>query len=77
MRRNIKTGSTQTTRLYGILWLKGTKSTKECCRSEAPDPLSKFPKMHAEYYRNIDELESLNGGKCRLRSYREPLTGTT
>ena len=63
MRRNIKTGSTQTTRFYGIQWLKGTKPTKECCRQEAPDPLSKLTKMHAEYYRNIHELESLNGGK--------------
>ena len=45
------------------LMAKGTKPTKECCRSEAPDPLSKLTKMPAEYYRNIHELESLNGGK--------------
>ena len=36
---------------------------KECCRSEAPDPLSKLTNIPAEYYRNIHELESLNGGK--------------
>ena len=53
------------------------KPTKECCRSEAPDSLSKLTKMPAEYYRNTHELESLNGGKLRLGSYREPLTGTT
>ena len=26
-------------------------------------PMSKLTKMHAEYYRNIHEHESLNGGK--------------
>ena len=37
--------------------------TKECCRSEAPDPMSKLTKMSAEYYTNMNVLESLNGGK--------------
>ena len=45
------------------LMAKGTYPTKECCRAEAPDPLSKLTKMHAEYYRNIHDLESLNGRK--------------
>ena len=35
--------------------------SKECCRSEAPDQLSKLTKMPAEYYRNT--YESLNSGK--------------
>ena len=45
------------------LMAKGNKPTKECCRSEPSDPLPKLTEMHAEYYRNIHELESLNGGK--------------
>ena len=44
-------------------WPKGTKSTKECGRSEAPDLLSKHTKLPAENYRNTYELECLNGRK--------------
>ena len=63
MRRNIKTGSTPMTRFYGILSLKGTNPTKEYCRSEVPNPLSKLTKVPAEYYRDIHGLESQSGGK--------------
>ena len=45
------------------LLAKRDQAHQRVLQIKAPDPLSKLTKMHAEYYRNIHELESLNGGK--------------
>ena len=75
--RNIKTGSTQTTRFYGIYWLKGTKLYKDACRilqKYTQARKSEWWEMKAEELQRAADRNDMKGFYSGLKEVWRPQT---